>query len=291
MTRYAIGDIQGCKASLDRLLEVIAFTPSRDELWLVGDLVNRGPRSLEVLRWARAMDSAITCVLGNHDLHLLARAAGVAAPRKRDTLDDVLSARDRGSLIDWLRTRQLVHIDPTPHSLFGSAVRPGEAGAFDAATLLVHAGLHPEWTSSDARSYASEIEHELSGPTWQSFLAATSDTRSPAPPWSARLTSAPRWRAILSYLVRARMLTRDGNVVGDFAGAPADAPAKTVPWFAMTDRAWATHTVVFGHWAALGLSIGDHHIGLDTGCVWGGHLTAIRLDDRSVFQVPAVETT
>lgn len=269
MTRYAIGDIQGCKASLDRLLALIGFTPSRDELWLVGDLVNRGPRSLEVLRWAREMDAAVTCVLGNHDLHLLARAAGVAAPRKRDTLDDILTARDRGSLIDWLRTRPLVQCDAT--------------------TLLVHAGLHPSWTSSDARTYASEIEHELSGPTWQSFLEATSNARSPAPAWAASLNTSERWRAILSYFVRVRMVTHDACVVGDFDGPPADAPPNTLPWFAMPAPAWATHTVVFGHWAALGLHVGGHHIGIDTGCVWGGHLTAIRLDDRSIIQLPAVE--
>lgn len=276
MTRYAIGDIQGCKASLDRLLERIAFSPSTDELWLVGDLVNRGPRSLDVLRWARDLDSAITCVLGNHDLHLLARAAGVAGPRKRDTLDDILAAPDRDSLIDWLRTRRLVHVaeQPTPTN--------------DWPWLLVHAGLHPTWTAADANRYAREIEHELAGPNWRAFLAATSVPRSP-PRWSPQLHGSERWRAILAYLTRARMLTGDGQIVADFAGPPADAPPQTLPWFAMPKLAWTSHTVVFGHWAALGLHVGSRHIGIDTGCVWGQRLTAIRLADRTVFQVDAVE--
>lgn len=281
MARYAIGDIQGCKASLDRLLERIAFSPSTDELWLVGDLVNRGPRSLDVLRWARDLDSAMTCVLGNHDLHLLARAAGVAGPKKRDTLDDILAAPDRDSLIDWLRTRRLVHLVAQQAS-----ERPDTG---EGPWLLVHAGLHPAWTAADADRYAQEIEHELSGPTWREFLAATVQQRSPVPRWSPKLRGSQRWRAILAYLTRARMLTGDGQIVADFAGAPADAPPQTLPWFAMPTPAWASHTVVFGHWAALGLHVGGRHIGIDTGCVWGQRLTAIRLADRAVIQVDAVE--
>lgn len=280
MARYAVGDIQGCKASLDRLLDRIAFSPNRDELWLVGDLVNRGPRSLDVLRWARDMGSALTCVLGNHDLHLLARAAGVARPRKRDTLDAVLAAPDRGALIDWLRTRSLVHI---------ATDRRSETG-LEEAYLLVHAGLHPTWTAADARGYAGEIERELAGPNWHAFLAATSDARSRAPHWSDELTGSERWRAILSYFVRARMLTAEGHIVADFDGSPSEAPPRTSPWFAMPERAWTSHTVVFGHWAALGLHLGKHHLGIDTGCVWGNSLTAIRLDDRAVFQVAALES-
>jgi len=287
MARYAIGDIQGCKASLDRLLERIAFSPSRDELWLVGDLVNRGPRSLDVLRWARDLGAAITCVLGNHDLHLLARAAGVSGPRKRDTLDEVLAAPDRNSLIDWLRTRSLVHIAAGSAGASNSADRMRSSQ--DGRYLLVHAGLHPTWSASEARAYASEIEHELAGPNWRTFLAATSERRSRAPRWSADLTGADRWCTILSYLVRARMLTLDGQIVADFTGAPSDAPPKTLPWFAMPAPAWTSHTVVFGHWAALGLHLGSHHLGIDTGCVWGQRLTAIRLDDRAVLQVEAVE--
>jgi bis(5'-nucleosyl)-tetraphosphatase (symmetrical) len=255
-------------ASLDRLLALIDYAPSQDHLWFVGDLVNRGPRSLDVLRWARDHDSSITCVIGNHDLHLLSRAAGVSGEKKRDTLDDILAAPDCDRLIDWLRARPFVHVD--------------------GAHLLVHAGLHPKWTAVDARARAAEIERELRGPTWRAFLAQLAAGRSPAR-WDARLGGGDRWRAILAYLVRARTCKADGRVEPDFDGPPSQAPAGCVPWFALPDPAWATHTVVFGHWAALGLDIGAHHIGLDTGCVWGKSLTAIRLDDRSVFQVKAVE--
>ena len=253
-------------SSLERLLTLIAFSPSQDRLWLVGDLVNRGPRSIDVLRWARDLGSAVTCVLGNHDLHLLARAAGAAPEKKRDTLDDVLYARDCERLVDWLRTQPHVHVE----------------GSF----AMVHGGLHPKWTVADARARAAEIERELQAPTWRAFLA---QLPGPAPRWDTRLGGGDRWRAILAYLVRARTLKPDGRVEPTFDGAPADAPAGCVPWFAYPERAWTSHTVVFGHWAALGLDIGPHHVGLDTGCVWGKSLTAIRLDDRMVFQVKAVE--
>jgi len=265
VTRYAIGDIQGCKASLDRLLAVIGYSPSRDELWLVGDLVNRGPASLEVLRWARDQGAAVTAVLGNHDLHLLARTAGVAPEKKRDTLDAVLAAPDRDALVDWLRHRPLLHVD--------------------GAHVLVHGGLHPRWTVDAAREVAGEVERELRGPAWQSVLRELPG----APPrWDAALVGVDRTRAVLAYLVRARMLDRGGHVV-EYDGPPAGAPKDTVPWFDVPDAAWRTHTIVFGHWAALGLSIGAHHVGLDTGCVWGKALTAYKLDDGSVVQVKAVE--
>ncbi|MBS1119814.1 MAG: bis(5-nucleosyl)-tetraphosphatase(symmetrical) [Deltaproteobacteria bacterium] len=256
-------------ASLQRLLALVDYAPSRDQLWLVGDLVNRGPRSLDVLRWARDHDASITCVLGNHDLHLLARAAGVAGEKQRDTLDDVLAAPDCDRLIDWLRARPLVHAED--------------------AHLLVHAGLHPQWTADDALARAREIEHELRGPGWRAFLGQVANHGAP-PRWHERLGGGDRWRAILAYLVRARTCRADGRLEPDFDGPPAQAPAGCVPWFALPQPAWATtHTAVFGHWAALGLDIGPRHIALDTGCVWGKSLTAMRLEDRSVFQVKAVE--
>jgi bis(5'-nucleosyl)-tetraphosphatase (symmetrical) len=152
----------------------------------------------------------------------------------------------------------------------------------------VHAGIHPTWTAADTRARGAEIEHELAGPSWRSFLAHLSGS---PPRWDARLGGGDRWRAILAYLVRARTLKPDGRIEPDFDGPPADAPAGCVPWFAFPERAWATHTAVFGHWAALGLAVGPRHLGLDTGCVWGKTLTAIRLDDRSVFQVKAVEAS
>lgn len=266
MARYAIGDIQGCMASLERLLAFIDFSKSRDQLWLVGDLVNRGPRSLDVLRWAHGMNGAVTTVLGNHDLHLLRRVAGAAEAKDRDTLDDVLRARDRDRLIDWLREQPLVHHDDK--------------------LALVHAGFHPGWTVGEARALGGEIETQLKAPTWRAFLAQTVGK---PPRWRKDLGGGDRWKAILGYLVRARMLDADGRLRDDYNGAPSGAPKGTVPWFDYPERAWTTHTAVFGHWAALGLSLGPHHIALDTGCVWGRQLTAIRLDDRSVFNVRAVE--
>lgn len=266
MARYAIGDIQGCIASLERLLALINFS-HHDHLWLVGDLVNRGPRSLDVLRWAREHEASVTCVLGNHDLHFLARAAGAASEKKRDTLDELLAAPDCDRLADWLRHRPLVHVDRS--------------------YLMVHAGLHPRWTADLARRLGGEIERELQGPGWRAFLAQISG--GPPPRWDPRLGGGDRWRAILAYLVRARTLRPDGRVEPSFDGPPTGAPTGCVPWFAVPEPAWATHTVVFGHWAALGLAIGPRHLGLDTGCVWGKALTTIRLDDRMVFQIKSVE--
>ncbi|HUS26868.1 MAG TPA: symmetrical bis(5'-nucleosyl)-tetraphosphatase [Kofleriaceae bacterium] len=281
MALYVIGDIQGCMASLERLLSLFDFSPQSDRLWLVGDLVNRGPRSLDVLRWAYEHDDVITCVLGNHDIHLLARYAGAAPEKKRDTLDDILNARDAGKLIDWLRARPLLHVDA------GSRRAPTSPGAPSVARVaMVHAGLHPEWTIDDARARAGEIETQLRAPTWRAFLA---QLKGSAPRWKPSLGGGDRWRAILAYLTRARMLKADGRADDDFNGAPKDAPSDLTPWFKFPNAAWQTHTVVFGHWAALGLDLGPHHIALDTGCVWGKSLTAFRLDDRSAFQAKAVE--
>jgi bis(5'-nucleosyl)-tetraphosphatase (symmetrical) len=268
-------------SSLERLLSLLSFSPSSDRLWLVGDLVNRGPRSLDVLRWAYAHDDVITCVLGNHDIHLLARFAGAASEKKRDTLDDVLNARDAPKLIDWLRTRPMLHIDPTTRRA------PTQPGAPSMSRLaMVHGGLHPQWTVDAAKSHAAEIEHELRAPTWRAFLA---QLQGPVPRWKPTLGGGDRWRAILAYLARARMLKPDGRAEDQFNGAPAQAPAGLIPWFRFPNAAWTTHTIVFGHWAALGLDLGAHHIALDTGCVWGKSLTTMRLDDRMVFQVKAVE--
>ncbi|NVB78772.1 MAG: symmetrical bis(5'-nucleosyl)-tetraphosphatase [Kofleriaceae bacterium] len=266
MALYAIGDIQGCMSSLERLLSTISFSPQTDRLWLVGDLVNRGPRSLDVLRWAMELGPAVTCVLGNHDIHLLARAAGAVPEKKRDTLDDVLAARDLDRVLDWVRSRPLVHVEDN--------------------YVMVHGGLHPRWTAEDARARGAEIERELRAPTWRTFVGQLQGT---APRWDDSLAGADRWRAILAYLTRARMLKPDGRIESGFDGPPSQAPAGLIPWFQFPNAAWTSHTVVFGHWAALGLSVGPRHLGLDTGCVWGNSLTAMRLPDRTVFQVKAVE--
>ena len=265
MARYAIGDIQGCMASLERLLAAIAPDPARDRLWLVGDLVNRGPRSLDVLRWARAQGDRVTTVLGNHDLHLLARAAGLAPAKRRDTLDAVLAAPDLGELVDWLRTRPLVHVED--------------------GWVLVHAGLHPRWTAARARALAAEVEAGLRSPRWKEWLG---QLLAASPPWRDDLAGAARGRSILSYLVRVRTCDRTGGLV-DFDGPPEHAPDGAVAWYALPDAAWRDHSVVFGHWAAQGLRLGDRWIATDAGCVWGKRLAAVRLDDRVATTVDAVE--
>ena len=265
MARYAIGDIQGCMASLERLLAAIAYDPARDRLWLVGDLVNRGPRSLDVLRWARGQGDRVVSVLGNHDLHLLARAAGLVAAKRRDTLDEVLAAPDLGALVDWLRSRPLLHVEDE--------------------WVLVHAGLHPRWTVARARALAAEVEAALRGPGWAQWLG---QTLSAAPSWQDDLSGPARTRSILWYLVRARTCTIDGAPI-DFDGPPEEAPVGAVPWYAVPDAAWRDHTVVFGHWAAQGLRLGERWIATDAGCVWGKRLAAVRLEDRAVVQVKAVE--
>lgn len=267
MALYAIGDIQGCMDSLERLLAAIDYQPGRDRLWLVGDLVNRGPRSLDTLRWARAQGDSVIAVLGNHDLHLLARAAGTAEAKRRDSIDDVLAAPDRDELVDWLRARPLFHAED------------GHA--------LVHAGLHPRWTIERARTLAGELEAGLRGDDWKHWMAQLGGA---PPPWSDSLEGAARVRALLAFFVRVRCCDPDAEPVTDFDGAPEDAPEDAVPWYALPDPAWADHTVIFGHWAAHGLRMGDNWIATDAGCVWGHGLTAVRLPDRAVTQVKSVET-
>jgi bis(5'-nucleosyl)-tetraphosphatase (symmetrical) len=266
MALYAIGDIQGCKDSLDRLLDRLRFDPAEDRLWLVGDLVNRGPKSLEVLRWAAGLGDRVVAVLGNHDLHLLARAADVSPAKRRDTLDAVLAAHDRDALIDWLRRRPLVHVED--------------------GWIVVHAGLHPRWSVDDARALAGELEAALRSDEWKTVLGAL---HAPEVDWSPALAGAARTRALLAWLTRVRMCTPDGRIASDFDGHPREAPKGLVPWFRAPGRAWATHVPVFGHWAALGLDVASGHVALDSGCVWGGKLTAIRLPERALTAVACEE--
>lgn len=266
MARYAIGDIQGCMDTLERLLARIAFDRTHDELWLVGDLVNRGPRSLDVLRWARDLGDRATIVLGNHDLHCLARLAGAAPAKKRDTLDAVLAAPDRDDLADFLRTRTFLHADDDH--------------------LLVHAGLHRSWTTARARELAAELEAGLRGPDWRTWIG---HTLGGAPTWRDKRTGADRIRALLGFFIRVRMCEPDGDALPDFDGAPEDAPPGAVPWYELSPPALSTHVAVFGHWAAHGVRQSPRWIATDSACVWGGGLTAVRLSDRHTFTVPAVE--
>jgi bis(5'-nucleosyl)-tetraphosphatase (symmetrical) len=258
---YAVGDVQGCFRTLERLLGRIRFDPSADRLWMAGDLVNRGPRSLEVLRLARSLDKALVCVLGNHDLHLLGRARGARPARRGDTLDAVLGAPDRDELVDWLARRPMLH-------------REGEH-------LLVHAGLQPAWTPEGAERVAREIEERLRGPGADALLAGLS--RRGLPGWRAARRDEKDVLALQTFTL-LRTCGDDGRLCREFSGPPAQAPPGCRPWFAVPGRLSEGAVVVCGHWSALGLRLETNLIALDTGCVWGGPLSAVRLDDRAVFQ-------
>jgi bis(5'-nucleosyl)-tetraphosphatase (symmetrical) len=258
--------VQGCFKTLERLLRRIRFDAGRDRLWMVGDLVNRGPRSLEVLRWARRHEERLVCVLGNHDLHLIGRALGVRSEKPRDTLDDVLAARDRDALVDWLRARPLLHRD--------------------GRLLMVHAGLHPKWTPGAARALAREAELALRGSDVEDVLAGL---RKRPPRWRAGLPRKARLRLALHAFATLRTCSKSGRPTNGFSGRPEDAPRGSRPWFEVPGRRSARVTVVCGHWAALGLRLQRGLIAIDTGCVWGRSLTAVRLEDRAVFQEPMAD--
>ena len=266
MATYAVGDIQGCYTELRQLLELVQFDHTTDKLWLVGDLVNRGPESLGVLRLVKSLgDSAIT-VLGNHDLHLLAVAEGIAELHHSDTLNETLHAPDCDELLQWLRSQRLLHVE----------------GDF----VLVHAGLLPGWTVAQALQLAHEVESALQGPDYHGFLAHMYGNHPHH--WDDSLVGHRRLRVITNAFTRMRVCTVDGKMEFKFKGEVRDAPAGYFPWFDIPGRASADATVVCGHWSALGLKITPHVIALDTGCLWGGALSAIRLEDREVFQVPCV---
>lgn len=264
MATYAIGDIQGCYDSLVSLLDHCAFDPARDRLWLVGDLVNRGPKSLETLRLIKSLGSAALTVLGNHDLYLLMVAEGGAKFRgKDDTLQSVLDAPDAAELLDWLRHQPLCHTE----------------GDF----CLVHAGLLPQWTITRARELSLEVEAALQGPDYREFILNLWGS-DPAG-WSDDLSGWARLRVIVNAMTRMRFCTREGIMEFKVKGKLANAPAGHLPWFDLPGRKSAGAVLVTGHWSALGLKVTPNLLALDSGCLWGGHLTALRLEDRKVFQV------
>jgi bis(5'-nucleosyl)-tetraphosphatase (symmetrical) len=267
MATYAIGDIQGCFRTLQRLLKHVRFDPGGDRLWLVGDLVNRGPGSLDVLRWARDLDDRVTVVLGNHDLHLLGRAFGTRPPKPRDTVEAVLEAPDREELVEWLCGRPLLHRE----------------GGF----VLVHAGLLPAWTIERAEELAREVEGVLGRRPRRLLEALVSDRPRR---WREGLDREDRWRVAVQSFTRLRMCRDDGRVCEGYTGPPDEAPEGCRPWFELRDDQAAEVTVVCGHWAALGLHVGPGVMALDTGCVWGGPLTAARLEDGEIFQEPLADS-
>ena len=275
MATWAIGDIQGCLAEFRALLTAIDFDPTRDRLWLTGDLVNRGPDSLGVLREVMALGETLTMVLGNHDLHLLACAliAGVRA-RRRDTIADVLVAPDRDVLLDWLRRQPLLHHDAT----LGYA--------------MVHAGLPPSWDLAAARDRAAEVEQTLRGEDVGAFLAAMYGNEPAA--WEASLSGHTRLRFITNCFTRIRYCDARGRIDLDEKGGPATAADGLMPWFAVPGRASADTRIVFGHWSTLRLDAAEcrrHRVWpLDTGAVWGGSLSAMRLEDGAFCSVPSTVT-
>ena len=262
MSTYAIGDVQGCYDSLRRLLDQLQFDPARDTIWLVGDLVNRGSQSLETLRFVRSLGACALTVLGNHDLHLLVVAAGVRRPHRGDTLDAVLRAPDRDELLDWLRRQNMMHAD--------------------AGYAMVHAGLLPQWSIARAVALAREVEAALQGEDYEGLLR---NMYGNAPDqWSEDLTGYDRLRVIINAMTRLRLCDADGRMEFDHKTAPAGAPAGYMPWFDVPNRASSGTPVICGHWAALGLSLSADVLAIDTGCVWGRALTALRLEDRHVAQ-------
>ncbi|HQU16573.1 MAG: bis(5'-nucleosyl)-tetraphosphatase (symmetrical) [Chromatiales bacterium 21-64-14] len=261
MATYAIGDLQGCHDELQRLLERLNFDPARDHLWFTGDLVNRGPKSLETLRLVHNLGDRALTVLGNHDLHLLAQAAGLQEKsHRRDTLAPILHAPDRDELLHWLRHRPLLHHDP------------------QLGYTLIHAGLPPQWGLEQAQARASEAETALRGPEYPGLLQHLYGDWPPR--WNDELAGWDRLRFIINCLTRLRYCTADGELTLQEKGPPGTQPAPFRPWFSVAGRASAGLRIVFGHWSTLGPVAEPGIYPLDTGCVWGGRLTALRLDGK-----------
>ncbi|MCB1959405.1 MAG: symmetrical bis(5'-nucleosyl)-tetraphosphatase [Rhodocyclaceae bacterium] len=267
MARYVIGDVQGCFASLQALLSEVGFDPLSDRLWLVGDLVNRGPQSLEVLRFVRSLGDAATVVLGNHDLYLLMVAAGWRKRGKDDTLQAVIDAPDAAALLGWVASRPLMHVED--------------------GFAMVHAGLLPQWSVARARALAGEVEAVLRGPGRDAFLAELAGN-TPAR-WDDALGGYDRLRCIVNAMTRMRFCTAGGAIEFRYKGPPTGAPPGCVPWFEAPNRYSSDTTLLVGHWSALGVCIRPGLVALDSGCVWGGALTAYRLEDGAVFQTPSRE--
>ncbi len=260
MRTFAIGDIQGCFAEFEQLLERIAFDPERDRLWLVGDLVNRGPQSLQVLRRVKSLGDAVVTVLGNHDLHLLAAALSPTESLKpKDTLGEIFEARDRDELLHWLRYRPMLHSDDA------------------LGYTMVHAGFAPQWNLTQAQACARELEAALRDE--QACVELFANMYGDQPDlWSDDLKGFARLRFITNCFTRLRFCFEDGRLDLNYKGSIAKAPKKLVPWFKAPQRRWRGTRIVCGHWSALGFHHADDVLSIDTGCVWGDRLCAVRLD-------------
>lgn len=262
MSTYAIGDVQGCNDQLQRLLDTIVFDPARDRLWLVGDLVNRGPQSLKTLRFIKELGESAVTILGNHDLHLLVVAEGVRKPHRGDTLDEILAAPDRDELLAWLRHRDMMHAEN--------------------GYAMVHGGLLPQWTIAQALALGREVEAALRGDGYCEFLRHMYGN-APAR-WRDDLSGYDRLRIITNAMTRLRLCTVDGTMEFSHKTGLENLPAGFMPWYDVPNRASRDTALITGHWAALGLVVRNDFLALDTGCVWGRKLTALRLEDRRIFQ-------
>jgi bis(5'-nucleosyl)-tetraphosphatase (symmetrical) len=263
---FLIGDVQGCDSSLAQLLELCGFSPSRDRVVLLGDVVNRGPDSLAVLRRLQRLGNAAVTLLGNHDLHLLAVAHGVRPAHRSDTIDDILTAPDRQALVDWVRQQKLAHVE--------------------AGWLCVHAGVLPQWSAPQVLELAGEVEQLLRGGTLSEFLPQMYGNLPDR--WRPELTGADRWRCVINALTRLRLCRDDGTMEFKTKEGADAAPAGYRPWFEVPGRLTAGHPIAFGHWSTLGPLDRADLLSLDSGCVWGGALTAARVDGgrRELLKVP-----
>lgn len=267
MNTYAIGDVQGCYDQLQRLLHALAFDPARDALWFVGDLVNRGPQSLAVVRFVKSLGARAVTVLGNHDLALLVVAEGIKRAHASDTFGDILAAPDRDELLHWLRHRKMMH--------------------YDGRYAMVHAGLLPQWSVADGLRLAAEVEQALRGEDWRQFVQHMYGN---APDrWDEGLRGYDRLRVITNAMTRLRLCTREGVMEFSHKLGLENAPRGYLPWHEVPGRASRGTPVIVGHWAALGLMVRDDVIALDTGCVWGRKLSALRLADRRIEQCDCSE--
>ncbi|MGJ7527371.1 symmetrical bis(5'-nucleosyl)-tetraphosphatase [Variovorax sp. GB1P17] len=275
MALFLIGDVQGCDPALQRLLDEIAFSPSRDTIVLLGDLVNRGPDSASVLRRVQGYGASALSLLGNHDLHLLGVAHGARKAGRKDTLADLLAAPDSEAMLEWVR-----HQHMALHMQIGQGEKAGDL-------LMVHAGVLPQWTVGDTLALAAEVESVLRGPALGSFLLTMYGNEPDE--WRDTLTGNARLRAIVNALTRLRFCTADGVMEFEAKDSAATAPEGFMPWFDVPGRKTASATVAFGHWSTLGWLSRPDLLSTDTGCVWGGCLSAVRigatLDERELIQV------
>ncbi len=267
MANYAIGDLHGCLDPFKRLLDRLSFDEQRDTLWLTGDLINRGPDSLDTLRFVKALGDSCVCVLGNHELHLLAVRHGIRKPSKKDTLTSIINAPDRDELLDWVRHRPLLHAE---------ANQP---------YILVHAGIHPDWDQATATTLARELESVLRSDHYVDFLQNMYGNEPST--WSTTLSSYDRLRFAVNVFTRMRFCQVDGRLDFEFNGPPVRAPVTLLPWHQLLSPAWHDDILIFGHWSAHPAIAAPWLMPLDRGCVWDGHLAAFNLDKQCCIAEPA----